>query len=132
MTVESLHNPSSEVPQYTVHIMQLWLLGFKFAAFVVLIRAEGLATTGERYQLTCSVTMKNGSSPMIMWTNSDEVIISNSSGIFLGPQVTNGTTSTVLQFYPLSTVHQGNYTCQASLGEETFSYSYLVMVTASE
>lgn len=100
----------------------------------MLVRAQGTAGTGEEYQLTCTVTANDGSTPTITWTSSDVVITSNSSGMYVGPQMmTNGITSTsVLLFDPLSSEHQGNYTCQASVGEVVYSYTYLVTVTASE
>lgn len=98
----------------------------------MLVRAQGTATTGERYQLTCTVTRNYGNIPVISWIGTDGQITSNSSGITLGPQMNNNDiTSSVLLFDPLSVGHEGNYTCQAN-AEEAFSYTYLVIVTTSK
>lgn len=99
----------------------------------MLVRAQGLANSGERYQLTCSVTSNNGIAPMITWINSGLVLASNGSGLSLEPQITNGiTSSSVLYFDPLSMGHDGNYTCQATLRAMSYSYTYTVIVIASE
>ncbi len=103
------------------------------AAVVVLVRAQGVARTGERYQLTCTVTENVGGAPVIAWMNSGGVIASNRSGIALGPVMTNSTASTsVLLFDPLTVGHEGNYTCQATLRAVNFSYTYSVAVVASK
>ena len=100
---------------------------------MVLVRAQGVARTGERYQLTCTVTENVEGAPTIAWMDSGGVIASNSSGITLGPVTTNGTISTsVLLFDPLTVGHGGNYTCQATLRAVNFSYTYSVAVVGSE
>jgi hypothetical protein len=64
--------------------------------------------------------------------NSDGLISSNMSGIFLGAQVTSGVVSrSELLFDPLVAGHEGNYTCRAVLRATTFSYIYPVTVAAS-
>ena len=107
---------------------------FFFAAFVVLVRTQDAASTGAEYQLTCTVTVNGGSVPTITWISSDVEITSNSSGMYVGSQMTSNeiTSTSQLLFSPLSSEHQGNYTCQASLGEVSYSYTYLVIVIASE
>lgn len=92
-----------------------------------------MARTGEQYQLTCTVTSSAGNVPSIVWMNSGEVIASNTSGTYLGMTVTNGiTSSSVLLLTPLSVEHSGNYTCQATIVSMTYSYTYPVLVVASE
>ena len=104
-----------------------------FAAVVVLVRAQGAARTGERYQLTCSVTRNDGTILDITWMNSGGLITSNGSGLSLGPQMINGiTSSSVLQFNPLAVRHESNYTCQSTFRAMTYSYTFPVLVTASE
>lgn len=99
----------------------------------MLVRAQGTARTGERYQLTCTVTRNYGNVPTITWIDAGGQITSNSSRISLGPQVNNDIiSSSVLLLNPLSVGDEGNYTCQANSGAEAFSYTYLVAVTASE
>ncbi len=104
-----------------------------YVAVVVLIRAQGLARTGERYQLTCTVTKNDRSVPSINWMDLGGLITSDSSGMTLGPLMSNGTTSSsVLMFDPLAVQHGGNYTCQATFRSMTFSYTYSVVVATSE
>lgn len=99
-------------------------------AILVLVRAQGVARTGEMYQLTCTVTRDRSiMNTMISWVVSGEQITSNRSGIILRPLVTNDTTSSsVLQFDPLAVMHEGNYTCQATVGVTNISYTYIVDV----
>lgn len=100
---------------------------------MVVVRAQGIARTGERYQLTCTVTSNDGSTPMITWMNVDGQIASNTSGLSLLPAVTSGTTSSsLLLLDPLSVSHEGNYTCRAIVRGTTFSYTYFVGVVASK
>ena len=101
------------------------------AATVVIVRAQGTARTGETYQLICTVTKDSSISdtPLITWVVSGQQITSNGSGITLGPLVTNGTTSSsMLQFDPLTVMHEGDYTCQAVVGATNVSYRYSVTV----
>ncbi len=79
----------------------------------MLVRAQGIATTGERYQLTCSVTKNSRDTISITWIDSLGSVISNGSGISLGLQIVNGTASvSTLVFDTLMVGHEGNYTCQ--------------------
>ena len=91
-----------------------------------------MARTGERYELTCTVT-NDGNIPMITWMDTDGLIAFNSSRVSLRPLTTIGTTSTsVLVFDPLSVRHGGDYTCQAIIGAMTFAYTYSVIVITSK
>lgn len=97
---------------------------------MVLVRPRGMARTGDRYQLTCTVTTNDGNVSAISWRNSAELIASNSSRLYLGTLTTNGFTSTsVLAFDPLTVAHEDNYTCQAVVRAMTFSYMYPVIVS---
>ena len=65
--------------------------------------------------------------------NSDGLISSNGSGLFLGPLLTNNTTSSsVLLFDPLTLVHEGSYTCKATFRAMTISYTYSITVATSK
>ena len=100
-------------------------------AVVVLVRAQGVARTGQMYQLTCTVTKDNSMSdtPIISWIFSGERITSNESGITLIPTVTNDTTSVSrLQFEPVAVMHEGDYICQAVVGTTNISYTYSVAI----
>ena len=100
---------------------------------MVLIRAQGLANTGESYSISCTVTESDASTPSITWMNSDGNIVSNMSGLYLQPTMTVGTsTVSVLLFNPLSVNHQDNYTCLASVGAASYTYTYPVIVSASK
>lgn len=102
-------------------------------AVVVLVRDQGVSRTGERYQLTCTVTKSDSNVPVILWRNSNGMTISNGSGISVGPVLSNGTFSTSLVILnPLSRTHEGNYTCQATVGAVIYSYTFPVTVTTSE
>ena len=102
-------------------------------AFALVVRPQGTPATGERYQLDCSVTWADGNVSTITWEKSGIPITSNGSGIFLGQQRTDGPTSTlVLLLHPLSTSHEGNYTCETVIETRTYSYTYPVVVTASK
>ena len=88
-----------------------------------------MAQTGERYQLTCTVTTNDGIVSDITWVNSAGSIASNGSRIFLGTPSSNGFTSTsMLLFRPLAVAHEDNYTCQAVVRAMTFSYTYQIIV----
>ena len=92
-----------------------------------------MSRTGENFQLTCTVTNEGGITPTITWTNSGEIIATNTSDTYLGLTVTSGPTSTsVLLLNPLTVEHTGNYTCQAVIMGMTYSYTYPVVVTASK
>lgn len=112
----------------------LWLINSN-AAIVVLVRAQGVARTGQMYQLTCSITKDSSITdiPSISWIfGSVERIASNGSGITLGPLMTNDTTSvSLLQFNPLSVTHEGDYTCEAVVGTTNISYTYSVTVEST-
>ncbi len=100
----------------------------------VVVRPQGLANTGENYRLECTVTeMDSSSTPSITWMNSDGLLASNSSGIFIHPTETStsGTMAT-LSFSPLSYSHEDNYTCAAMIGSLTYTYTYPLFVSASK
>lgn len=103
------------------------------AAVSVVVRPNGMASTGERYQLTCTVTNGASNVPLITWMNSGALISSNTTDTYLGQIMTSGTVSTsVLVLNPLTVDHNGNYTCQAVLLGMTYTYTYPVIVMASK
>jgi len=107
-----------------------YLYNYNHAATVVLVRGEGTARTGERYQLKCSV-YSNVST--VVWIKSGQLITSNGSGIFLDPLTTDDNiSSSVLIFDPLAVSHEGSYTCQTSQAGTTASYTYFLSVDKSK
>ena len=100
---------------------------------MIVVRAQGQANTGERYNLTCTVTDNDGSFPIISWVTSDGSPVSNNSGLFLQPIMTIETsTISVVSFNPLSFMHQNSYTCAATVKDMTFAYTYPVKVNTSK
>lgn len=98
---------------------------------MVLVRAQGVPRTGEMYQLTCTVTKDQSimNTPLISWVVSGVQIASNGSGIILRPSVTNDTSSSsVLEFDPLTVTHEGDYICRAIVGTTNISYTYTISV----
>ena len=107
------------------------MIFFIYPTAIVLVRAQGMARTGEMYQLTCTVTKHHSimNTPVISWLVSGELIISNGSGITLRPTMSNDTTSvSVIKFDPLTVMHGGDYSCQATVGVTNVSYTYPVSV----
>lgn len=99
----------------------------------MLVRAQGVARTGETFQLTCSATRAQNTTNLpttITWIGPNgHVITSNGSGITLKPVEVNFTTTTsVLKFNPLAVVHKGDYSCLATIGTTQNSYTYTVTV----
>ena len=69
------------------------------------------------------------SAPVISWVVNGTLFTSSENGIMLRPTVTSDTTSTsVLQFDPLTAMHEGDYICRADLGGTDSSYMYLIAV----
>ena len=98
----------------------------------MLVRAQGVATTGEAYQLVCSATRAENTTNLptaITWMGPNGHITTNGSGIALLPPESNSTTTrSTLKFYPLAVVHEGDYTCSAAIGATQNSYTYTVTV----
>ena len=82
----------------------------------VTITSSGVPTTGETYNLTC--TVEANVPPTVQWlycSNGSEV--TNGSGITIGTQRTTVSTTTLtLSFNPLHTSHGGQYICQSMIG----------------
>jgi hypothetical protein len=98
----------------------------------VLVRAQGIATTGGAYQLICSAIREENTtnlSTTVTWMGPNGHITTNGSGITLfPPEINSTTTSSTLKFSPLAVVHEGDYTCLAAIGATQNSYTYTVTV----
>ena len=103
-----------------------------YVAIVVLVRAQGVARTGETYQLTCLATRAENTTNLpttITWIGPNGHIVSNGSGVTLYPlEINSTTTSSVLKFNPLAVIHEGDYSCLAAIGSTQNSYTYTVTV----
>ena len=74
----------------------------------------GVPTAEETYNLTCTV---EANVPLtVQWLySSNGTAVTNDSGITVGtPRNTNSTTNLTLSFNPLSTSHEGQYTCRST------------------
>ena len=85
----------------------------------VTIQTSGSSTAGEAYTLSCTATIAAGlpGNPTVSigWLGPSGTVTSG-SGITLGTQATQGTTTTrTLTFNPVRVAHAGGYTCQATL-----------------
>ena len=99
------------------------------------ITPSGNNIAGEQYQLTCTFASSIDNTPMFAWVcppsdrtlPSDTRIVSNvmSSEILSGFAYTS-----ILRFNPLNSSHEGNYTCQVMVGNETEMRSIQVNVTS--
>lgn len=110
---------------------------FFCVAIVVLVRAQGVARTGETFQLTCSATRAENTTNLpttITWIGPNgHIIASNGSGITLKPvEVNYTTTSSVLKLNPLAVIHAGDYSCLAAVGTTQNSYTYTVTVESKQ
>ena len=83
-----------------------------------LITPSGINTAGEQYQLTC--TFFGSITPIFVWTGppNDRTLPSDSSDTRMVSDVmSSGSTHTsILQFDPLQSSHEGNYTCRVIVG----------------
>ena len=117
--------------EYSIVIYLLCFLFTAITAIDVVVRTQGVARTGEGYQLTCIVTKDSSvvTTPVINWVVSGQLFTSSRNGITLRPTVSNDTTSiSVLQFNQLAVMHEGDYICQADLASSTSVYTYNLAV----
>ena len=122
------------IPSFHVIEYSSYLSCFLFTATTgidVVVRAQGVARTGEVYRLTCIVTKDSTvmTAPVINWVVSGQLFTASKNGITLRPTVSNDTTSiSVLQFDQLTVMHEGDYICQAGLASTTSAYTYNLAV----
>ena len=128
------HDVRLYLPSFHVLEYSSYLSCFLFTATTdidVVVHAQGVARTGEVYQLTCIVTKDSSvmTTPVINWVVSGQLFTASENGITLRPTVSNDTTSiSVLQFDQLMAMHEGDYICQAGLASTTSAYTYNLAV----
>ena len=86
---------------------------------VIISRGAVASITGQSYNLTCTVTLKNATgTPTVEWLDPNNNPLHSGSGITVGDTVPVNcfTYTTILQFTTLRTSHDGQYSCQATLG----------------
>ena len=81
----------------------------------ITIISSGVPTSGETYNLTC--TVEANVRPTVQWLDTNGSAVTNGSDITVETQRINGSTTILtLSFNPLHTSHGGQYTCQSTAG----------------
>ena len=98
----------------------------------IAITPSGNNIVGEQYQLTCGVQTTDIHVPTFSWTgppNGGQLSSDNSDTRMVSVGMSNGSTHTsILQFDPLQSSHEGNYICQVTVGNVTEMRSIQVNV----
>ena len=81
---------------------------------------SGTNTAGEVYLLTCTFSVSSANTPTFLWfgpPNGGPLPSDNSDTRMVSDVMSSGSTHTsILQFDPLQSSHEGNYICQATEG----------------
>ena len=113
-----------------VHVMIILL----YFTVPILITPSGINTAGKQYQLTCAFFGSIDSAPVFLWTgppNGGLLPSGNSDTRTVSDVMSSGSTHTsILQFDPLQSSHEGNYTCRVVVGAILEIISVLVNVEA--
>ena len=103
-----------------------------FIVPIISITPSGINTAGGQYQLACTFIGSIDSAPVFLWSGppSDRPFPSDDSDTrMLSDVISSGSTHTsILQFDPLQSSHEGNYTCQVRVGTVTEMKSIQVNV----
>ena len=92
---------------------------------VVAITPSGSNTVGEQYTLTCSASVGGTAVvPSFQWLGPDGTMVTTTDSLM----ITDTPSSSILQFDPLQSSHEGNYTCQVTVGTVTEMRSIQVNV----
>ena len=98
------------------------------------ITPSGINTAGELYQLACTFIESIDSAPVFLWTGppNDRPLPSDDSDTrMVSDLMSSGSTHTsILQFDPLQSSHEGNYTCRVVVGTTVEITSIQVNVQA--
>ena len=98
----------------------------------IAITPSGNNIAGEQYQLTCGVQTTDIHAPTFTWTgppNDGQLPSDNSDTRMVSDVMSSGSTHTsILQFDPLQSSHEGNYICQVTVGTVTEMSSIQVNV----
>ena len=80
----------------------------------MIILESGTTVAGKTLSLICTVDVNIP--PVVQWIYPNNTVITNSSGITVGPPVRSGNvTNFTLTFHPLLSSHGGWYTCQSDV-----------------
>ena len=98
------------------------------------ITPSGINTAGEQYQLACTFNGSIDSAPVFSWTgppNGGPLPSDDSVTRMVFDVMSSGSTHTsILQFDPLQSSHEGNYTCRVIVGTAVVITSIQVNVQA--
>ena len=101
-----------------------------FSTVAVFIAPSGTNTAGEQYRLTCRV--QSTDTPTFSWfgpPNGGPLPSDPDDTRMVSDVMSSGSTHTsILQFNPLNSSHEGNYTCQVTVGTVTEMRSFQVNV----
>ena len=93
------------------------------------ITPSGNSITGGQYQLTCTFITTSNSTTSFSWFGPPNGGIFPSDNSDIRMVMSSGSTHTsILQFDPLQSSHEGNYTCQVTVGNVTEMRSIQVNV----
>ena len=91
----------------------------------VQITLSGSNTAGEQYTLTCSASVDGTTdTPSFQWLGPDGMMVTTTDSLM----ITDTPSSSILQFDPLQSSHEGNYTCQVTVGTAIEMRSFQVNV----
>ena len=81
---------------------------------IITISESGTGIAGDKFNVTCIVDASVR--PVVQWIYPNGDIVTNSSGIIVGPPMTTSNiTNLTLTFNPLVTSHRGQYTCHSEV-----------------
>ena len=87
---------------------------------LISITPSGISTAGEQYRLTCTFFGSRNTTPIFLWTgpsNDGTLPSGNSDTRMVSDVMSSGSTHTsILQFDPLQSSHEGNYICRVVVG----------------
>ena len=96
-----------------VHVMIISL----YFTVPILITPSGINTAGEQYQLTCAFFGSIDAAPIFIWSGPPNDRTLPSDTRMVSDVMSSGSTHTsILQFDPLQSSHEGNYTCRVVVG----------------
>ena len=99
----------------------------------VTITPSGSSTAGSPYSLTCTVMVVNGLIvvPQVMWLYNGASAVGGNGVSLTSGMVSTNTTTLTLQFNPLNTSNEGQYSCIANVSIPTISIASLYSTSST-
>ena len=99
--------------------MFMYIMYMHFTVPIISITPSGNNTAGEQYRLTCTFTGATGTRTFA-WFGPPNGRSLPSDTRMVSDVMSNGSTHTsILQFDPLQSSHEGNYLCRVTVGNVT-------------